>query len=523
MKWKIYLARHWETEANITKSIVWITDVSLTQKWYNDAYHIGINIGNEIDLIITSPQKRALVTSELIRKYNSASVVEYPILHPQNFWEIEWLTLFQAKQKWLEHCLHTKDTHKYTHKSQTWESAQEMESRVLPEIMKIINYSKLGVKNILLLTHNSIARCLIGNINNLPPEIWLENNIWNQDIYMLDTSYVQSIPTHEQHNQNHICILLDKLFEVFDFNTSLPKDFLSDFSRISLHQEHEVIDYLQTKFSNNLNNYHVINLLKLLNNTIDVNNMINEINQLCEQEAIYSVLYFGSTVYGKNYSIKDGSDLDIELIIDEKFDISQLKNNILSGYAYGDIEEHFQDFLLSNSDYFSFKAYYKWRPIDYRITKKNCFDKICDSSLMSWEEYMMKEFRKQYRENGIIACRKSFNWECFSWDNEIEYTKEWQIINYPLYKYTDWKFVWWNNIDKYCSFTDVYKNETEIKKKLFQLRKTFLNRFNAAKSEGQVPKDIKISDIFIRKDRFPKYLQEDLEARYELYNLLCNF
>lgn len=51
-KWNLFIARHGETEANIKKSIVGITDVFLTEKWKNDAHNLWINITKDIDLII---------------------------------------------------------------------------------------------------------------------------------------------------------------------------------------------------------------------------------------------------------------------------------------------------------------------------------------------------------------------------------------------------------------------------------------------------------------------------------------
>jgi hypothetical protein len=59
------------------------------------------NIPTNINLIIIYPQIRWTVTSDILRKYNNAPIIEHPLLHPQNFWVIEWLTLNEAKEKWL--------------------------------------------------------------------------------------------------------------------------------------------------------------------------------------------------------------------------------------------------------------------------------------------------------------------------------------------------------------------------------------------------------------------------------------
>lgn len=101
--------------------------------------------------------------------------------------------------------------------------------------------------------------------------------------------------------------------------------------------------------------------------------------------------------------------------------------------------------------------------------------------------------------------------------------KEWQIIYYPLFRYLDGKFTSWNNLDKYCSFTGVWINEVEIKKKLFALGNNFNKIVYTQKEKELIRWDSNISDIFVRKDRFPQYLLTDLESRYKFYHLLSNY
>jgi len=128
----ILIVRHGETESNQTQAIVGITDVKLTQKWIQDAHNTWVSIKQNVDVIITSPQKRAIHCAEIIRKHQNIPIVEHPILHPQDFWKIEWLTLIEAKQRWLWKYLHTDTTNKYLHKSGWWESPQEMEKKNSP-------------------------------------------------------------------------------------------------------------------------------------------------------------------------------------------------------------------------------------------------------------------------------------------------------------------------------------------------------------------------------------------------------
>lgn len=80
----------------------------------------------------------------------------------------------------------------------------------------------------------------------------------------------------------------------------------------------------------------------------------------------------------------------------------------------------FWDFIKSWADYFSFKSIYSWRLVDFRVTHKKCFDKITENSLQEWDDLIMKEFRKQFRENGIVKVIKSFD-NIHQWENELRY------------------------------------------------------------------------------------------------------
>jgi len=322
-QWSFLIARHWETESNITWAIVGITDVNLTQKWLQEAHILWKNITKEVDLIITSPQKRAIVSCDIIRKYINVPIIEHPILHPQNFWEIEWMTLEEARNNWLWNFLHKEDTNKYLHTGKNWESAKEMESRTIPEIMKLLDICNEKTLNILLMTHNSILRCLIGNINNLDPSIWIENNLSNWEIFNLTSNSINRL------NINNITWSIEELIEHLFKATNLSEYqiLLNDFSRLSIHEELEVINYLKKIFHWN-NNTLINQLINLLNNTIILNQLFSEIKEICNVKWIYTVLQFWSSIYWKNYSINDYTDLDIEIIIDDNFDINSEKHLI---------------------------------------------------------------------------------------------------------------------------------------------------------------------------------------------------
>jgi len=233
-KGNLFITRHWETESNITKTIVGITDVQLTEKWKQDAHYIGINTSQDIDLIITSPQTRAIHSAEIIRKYHNTPIVEHPLLHPQNFWVIEWLTLDEARNMWLWNNLHTRNTDKYLHKAEWWESAQEMEARTIKEIYKLLELSNQQAMNILLVSHNSISRCLIWNANWVSPDIWVNNNIWNDEIFSLDEKWTHKIK--QWVNSWNIVNLLWEEFWDIDFTKKFWNNFLNRFAQLALNE-----------------------------------------------------------------------------------------------------------------------------------------------------------------------------------------------------------------------------------------------------------------------------------------------
>jgi len=194
--------------------------------------------------------------------------------------------------------------------------------------------------------------------------------------------------------------------------------------------------------------------------------------------------------------------------------IKQLAKTVFKDYESGDIEEHFNDFIKSGADYFSFKTVYLNRPLDFRITRSECFDTICNSSLDEEDPYVMKEFRKEFRPNGIVPVRKNFSGKSQSWENEINYIPYGQIIQYPLFKYEWGQFVAGNNIDKYASIYDCSINEVETKKKIHKLRETFHQKFKQEQEKGLVSEDQDWTNIFLRKGRFPKYILSDIKSRY---------
>lgn len=83
---KIYVARHGETVWNARNKVCGITDVELTEKGIEQAKTLAHTIQNyPIDIILSSPLKRALETSKIIAKENNLVIQTEHLLIEQNY------------------------------------------------------------------------------------------------------------------------------------------------------------------------------------------------------------------------------------------------------------------------------------------------------------------------------------------------------------------------------------------------------------------------------------------------------
>ena len=110
---KILVTRHGQTSWNVLGKIQGQTDIELNETGRIQARETGESIKNEdIDLIITSPLKRARETAEIINKNFNVNIIEDRRLMERCFGEYEGLTkeerkklkeVLQIKMSW--HCL----------------------------------------------------------------------------------------------------------------------------------------------------------------------------------------------------------------------------------------------------------------------------------------------------------------------------------------------------------------------------------------------------------------------------------
>lgn len=124
------MTRHGQTDWNLLGKIQGQTDIELNDTGRNQAEETGMQIQNEkIDLIITSPLKRAKETAEIINKNFNVSIIEDDRLLERKYGRNE---------------------------GSTKEDIQEMEKKN-PDVNELWNYNKnVKINHMLLLLKNCI-------------------------------------------------------------------------------------------------------------------------------------------------------------------------------------------------------------------------------------------------------------------------------------------------------------------------------------------------------------------------------
>ncbi len=83
---KLFVTRHGETEWNVQSKVCGRTDVDLTDKGRAQARALGEKLGDyKIDLIISSPMRRALETSRIIGSGRDIPIETDPRLIEQDY------------------------------------------------------------------------------------------------------------------------------------------------------------------------------------------------------------------------------------------------------------------------------------------------------------------------------------------------------------------------------------------------------------------------------------------------------
>ena len=154
---KILITRYGQTDWNVLGKIQGQTDIELNDNGRQQAKETGELIKNEnIDIIITSPLKRAKETAKIINENFNVTIIEDNRLMERNFGKSEGLTK-DDRRKLKEINPEVNDVWNYNKNIDFngMETMQDFCNRIYKFLDEIIN--KYRYKNILIVTHGGVS------------------------------------------------------------------------------------------------------------------------------------------------------------------------------------------------------------------------------------------------------------------------------------------------------------------------------------------------------------------------------
>lgn len=148
---KLYVARHGQTVWNAQNKVCGATDISLTDKGKEQAEKLAISVKNlDIDLILSSPLKRALQTSKIIADKNNISIQTDARLTEQNY------GIYEGVDRKNPDFLANKRNFAYRYPE--GESMMQVAYRIY-SLLEEISADYKG-KNILIVSHGGVCRII---------------------------------------------------------------------------------------------------------------------------------------------------------------------------------------------------------------------------------------------------------------------------------------------------------------------------------------------------------------------------
>ena len=154
---KIFITRHGQTEWNVLGKLQGHKDIELNQTGRNQAEMVREKLKDEkIDLIITSPLKRAKETAQIINKGFNTTILEDERLIERGFGDFEGVTKVEL-QKRKEKIPEIGESFNYIKNVSIYnmETIQDLCKRVYSCLDEIT--LKYKDKNVLLVTHGSVS------------------------------------------------------------------------------------------------------------------------------------------------------------------------------------------------------------------------------------------------------------------------------------------------------------------------------------------------------------------------------
>lgn len=162
---KLYVARHGQTVFNAADKISGVTDVELTEQGIEQAKELAQNlVDKKIDLIISSPMKRAMDTANIIAEACKVEVVIDERLKEQNY------GIFEGMSPKTPEFLSNKRCFAYRYPG--GESMMQVAARTYPLIDEV--KEKYKGKNVLFLCHGGTCRVIHTYFHDMTNEEFFE-------------------------------------------------------------------------------------------------------------------------------------------------------------------------------------------------------------------------------------------------------------------------------------------------------------------------------------------------------------
>lgn len=157
----LYVTRHGQTEWNLENKVCGITNINLTDKGIEQAKYLAEKLSKcEIDIIISSPMKRAKKTSEIILNIICADIILDDRLFEQNY------GIYEGAQR--DNIDFQKAKKQFAIKYPHGESMFQVTQRVYNLIDEI--KEKYSSKNILIISHGGVCRVIHTYFNDIANE-----------------------------------------------------------------------------------------------------------------------------------------------------------------------------------------------------------------------------------------------------------------------------------------------------------------------------------------------------------------
>lgn len=147
---KLYVARHGQTVWNAQNKVCGITDVDLTEKGIEQAGQLAEIVPDDIDMIITSPLKRAVETGKIVAAKKNVPLYKEELLIEQNY------GIYEGVDRKDPQFLNNKRNFAYRYPG--GESMMQVACRVYGFLERI--KEEYPEKNILPISHGGVCRII---------------------------------------------------------------------------------------------------------------------------------------------------------------------------------------------------------------------------------------------------------------------------------------------------------------------------------------------------------------------------